>query len=693
MTDDKKTVPSVSVSYARNGSSTKANALGMRPMQERAYERRGEQYLLIKSPPASGKSRALMFIALDKLANQGLKQAIIVVPEKSIGASFHDEPLSKYGFWADWTVAPKWNLCNAPGSDNGGKVNALGAFLDSDDKVLVCTHATFRFAVDKFGVEKFDDRLIAVDEFHHVSADPDSKLGQHLGAFIVRDKAHIVAMTGSYFRGDAVPVLNPQDEAKFDTVTYTYYEQLNGYEYLKQLDIGYFFYSGSYVDEIAGVIDTNEKTILHIPNVNARESTKRGKTTEVSEIMGALGSWEGKDAVTGFDLVKRTDGRVLKIADLVDDGPDRHAKVLAALKDPAQKNNRDHVDIIVALGMAKEGFDWIWCEHALTVGYRSSLTEIVQIIGRATRDAPGKLRARFTNFIATPVATDEAVREAVNDTLKAIAASLLMEQVLAPRFNFTPKNPQSGPVEGFDYGEGGYDPSKGNVGFNEQTGQFHIEIKGLAEPKSKEVARICTEDLNEVIAAFVQDKSAIERGLFDEELIPEELTQVRMGKIIKDKYPELAEEDQEAVRQHAIAALNIAQQAKQIALGGNGASGGSDDTEQSANTALIDGVRKFAMDVRELDIDLIDRINPFGEAYAILAKTMSEDSLKQVAAAIAGKRTQITPEEAKVIAKRAVEFKRERGRIPSIASTDPWEKHLAEGAAAFMHFKRDGRYD
>ena len=81
----------------------------MRPMQERAYERRGEQYLLIKSPPASGKSRALMFIALDKLHNQGLRQAIIVVPERAIGASFHDEPLSRYGFWADWTVAPKWN--------------------------------------------------------------------------------------------------------------------------------------------------------------------------------------------------------------------------------------------------------------------------------------------------------------------------------------------------------------------------------------------------------------------------------------------------------------------------------------------------------------------------------------------------------------------------------------------------------
>lgn len=688
MTDDKKTVPSVSVSYARNGSSAKANALGMRPMQERAYERRGEQYLLIKSPPASGKSRALMFIALDKLANQGLKQAIIVVPEKSIGASFHDEPLSRYGFSADWRVEPKWNLCNAPGSDNGGKVNSLGVFLEGDDKVLVCTHATFRFAVDKFGVEAFDGRLIAVDEFHHVSADPDSRLGQHLGAFIARDKVHIVAMTGSYFRGDTVPVLNPQDEAKFDTVTYTYYEQLNGYEYLKQLDIGYFFYSGSYADDILNVLDPAEKTIIHIPSVNSRESTK-DKIKEVEHIIEALGEWQGADPVTGFQMVKTPDGRVLKIADLVDDDPGKRDKVSAALKDASQKNNRDHVDIIIALGMAKEGFDWIWCEHALTVGYRSSLTEIVQIIGRATRDAPGKTRSRFTNLIAEPDASEDAVTEAVNDTLKAIAASLLMEQVLAPRFNFTPKNPQSGPVEGFDYGEGGYDPNKTNVGFNEQTGQFQIEIKGLAEPKSQEAARICTEDLNEVIAAFVQDKTTIERGLFDEELIPEELTQVRMGKIIKDKYPELDEADQEAVRQHAIAALNLTQQAKQIALGGGG--GGSD--EPSANTALIDGVRKFALSVTELDIDLIDRINPFGEAYAILAKTMSEDSLKQVAAAIAAKRTSLTPEEAKELAIRAARFKKERGRLPTIDAQDPWEKRMAEGATAFMRFKKEGRYD
>jgi len=683
-TTEAKNIPTISVSYARTGSSTKSNAFGMRPMQERVYEKRGEQYLIIKSPPSSGKSRALMFIALDKLQNQGVKQAIIVVPERSIGASFNDEPLSQFGFWANWHVEPKWNLCNAPGSsDNGGKVKAVGAFLESTDKLLVCTHATFRFAVNEYGVEKFDDRLIAVDEFHHVAVNEENILGRYLGEFIARNRVHIVAMTGSYFRGDAEAILDPLEESKFETVTYTYYEQLNGYEYLKQLDIGYYFYSGSYADEILSVLDPALKTIVHIPNVNSRESTK-DKIKEVEHILGEMGQWQGIDPATGFQLVKIPSGKVLRIADLVDDDPARRDRVVSALKDPAQKFNRDHIDIIIALGMAKEGFDWIWCEHALTVGYRSSLTEIVQIIGRVTRDAEGKTHARFTNLIAEPDASEEAVSEAVNDTLKAIAASLLMEQVLAPRFEFRPKNPENRPSHGYEYGAGGYHEAKCNVGVNEQTGAIQVEIKGLTLPKSKEATRVCQEDLTEVIAAFVQDKTAIERGMFDEDLVPEELTQIRMGKIVKDKYPELDAEDQEAVRQHAIAALNFTQQAKQ--LFGNGSD------EPQVNTALIEGVRRFAMDVRELDIDLIDRINPFGEAYAILAKTMSEESLRHVAAAIKAKRTTLTPEEALELAKRASRFHKEHNRFPSLTSQDPWERKMAEGAAAFVRFKDEGRY-
>ena len=629
-----------------------------------------------------------MFIALDKLYNQRLKQAIIVVPERSIGSSFSDEKLSAHGFWADWTVAPQWNLCNAPGVDEPrvalSKVKAVAEFFASDDKVLVCTHATFRFAVDELGVAAFDGRLIAVDEFHHVSSNPDNRLGNQLGQFIARDKVHIVAMTGSYFRGDAEAVLRPQDEARFDTVTYTYYEQLNGYEYLKSLDIGYFFYTDRYTDAIEKVLDPSLKTIVHIPNVNSRESLQ-DKIKEVNEIMHSLGDWKGVDPVTGFHLIqlpeKQGHGRLVKVADLVDDGDTlKRSRVLAALKDPAQRNNRDHVDIIIALGMAKEGFDWIWCEHSLTIGYRSSLTEIVQIIGRATRDAPGKERARFTNLIAEPDATQGAVAEAVNDTLKAIAASLLMEQVLAPRFEFTPKN--AGAKPGFDYGDKGYVEGGTNVGVNGESGQLHFEVNGLMEPASVEASRICREDLNEVITAFVQDKAALERGLFDREnTVPEELTQLRMGKIVRERYPELDEADQEAIRQHAIAALNVTQQSEQRANMGN------EGADAKANMSLIQGVRKFAMDVKDLDIDLIDHINPFDAAYAVLAKAMDEKTLRQVQTSIAAKRVNIPYEEARDLAQRALQFKRERGRLPDIHSQDAWEKRMGEGVAALARYR------
>ncbi len=683
------TVPSVSIATARTGASSKANALGMRAMQERAYAKRGEQYLLIKSPPASGKSRALMFIALDKLNNQGLRQAIIVVPERSIGGSFADEPLSQYGFYWDWQVAPQWNLCNAPGIDEPrvakSKVGAVRKFLESTDKALVCTHATFRFAVEELGIQAFDDRLIAIDEFHHVSSNPDNKLGSQLGAFIARDKVHLVAMTGSYFRGDSEAVLGPADESKFETVTFTYYEQLNGYHWLKSLDIGYFFYTGRYVDAVAKVLDPALKTIVHIPNVNARESLK-DKEREVNDIMHALGEWEGIDPATGFHQILTRDGRTLKVADLVDDSDlGQRSRVLAALKDPAQKNNRDHVDLIIALGMAKEGFDWIWCEHALTIGYRSSLTEIVQIIGRATRDAEGKERARFTNLIAEPAAEQAAVAEAVNDMLKAISASLLMEQVLAPRYEFTPKD--TGPKNGFDYGEEGYKEGSHNIGVNKDTGQIHVEINGLATPQSPEATRICKEDLNEVVTSFLQDKIVLERGLFDKEnTLPEELTQLRMGKIVRERYPELSDADQEAIRQHAIAAMNITQQAK-LALAQADANG--DGTTQG-NRALLDGVRKF-VNVRDLDIDLIDRINPFDAAYAVLAKAMDEKSLRQVQASIAAKKVSIPEDEARDLAKRALQFKNERGRLPDINSADAWEKRMAEGVAALARYRAQAK--
>ena len=220
--------------------------------------------------------------------------------------------------------------------------------------------------------------------------------------------------------------------------------------------------------------------------------------------------------------------------------------------------------------------------------------------------------------------SEEAVTDAVNDTLKAIAASLLMEQVLAPRFEFKPKVSGGEPTLGFDYGDGGYNPEECNIGFNKDTGSCSVEIKGLIEPKSEEAKRACNDDMPDLLAALVQNKQVVERGMFDQELVPEEITQVQVGKIISDRYPDLDQEDREAIRQRLVATVNLTQQGKKAILDAK-------DKEPTLNTSLIDGVQRYKMDVRDLDIDLIDSINPFGEAYAILAKTMSESSLKEVA--------------------------------------------------------------
>lgn len=672
-----------SIRCARSGESLSANELGMRPMQQRAFDKRGEQYLLIKSPPASGKSRALMFIALDKIHKQGLKQAIIAVPERTIGSSFADAPLSEFGFWADWTVPPRWNLCNTPGTDRG-KVQSVGDFLDCEDRILLCTHATFRFAVERFGFEAFDDRLIAVDEFHHVSSDIENKLGLQLTEIIDRNKTHIVAMTGSYFRGDAEPILKPSDEARFETVTYTYYEQLNGYKYLKYLNIDHRFYTGPYTESIAKVFNPNLKTIVHIPSVNSREAVK-DKIREVEDILALVGEFQGVDPDTGFQLVRTEDGKVLRVADLVDDVSAVREKVAAALRDSVRMEDRDYVDVIIALGMAKEGFDWIWCEHALTVGYRASLTEIVQIIGRATRDAPGKISAKFTNLIAEPDTSEKKVTEAVNDTLKAIASSLLMEQVLAPKFKFTTKLPESVPEEGFDYGETGYDSSRCNIGYNAKTGVLQVEVRNIKQPTTLEAQRVCEQDLNEVVAAFLQNKDAVERGILDEETFPEELALVHMGRVVDAKYPNFSEENREAIRDHAVSAYNLVQVAKQSKPDEG------DEKQEAGNTAFISGIRRYALDVRDLNIDLIQSIDPFESSYAILSKTISEEALLAIHQEIQFKKLNLTVKEARDYARRAVDFYKDRGRRPSAKSEDPWERRLADGVAFLKRMQRKSK--
>lgn len=674
----------VRMTYGHSGADAKTNSLGQRPMQARVYEARAAQFLLLKAPPAAGKSRALMFLALDKLENQGVKKVIVAVPETSIGSSFRSTDLTSYGFWADWEVEPQWNLClsGEDGMAKSQKVKAFEAFIDSDASVIVCTHATFRFAFDAIekarGVEAFDDCMIAIDEFHHVAAADDNRLGEILRKLLAREKAHVMAMTGSYFRGDSVPVLRPEDEARFKSITYSYYEQLEGYEHLKSLGISYSFYRGRYISAIPDVLDTDRKTIIHIPHRGSAEAFGE-KHDEVGLIMGAIGEHVGRDPYTGFDLVKRaSDGKVLKIADLVDDG-DGRSRVKAALQAEAKGSDgkrddeadRAKVDIIIALGMAKEGFDWPWCEHALTIGYRNSLTEIVQIIGRATRDAPGKPHAQFTNLVAEPGVETTVVADAVNDMLKAISGAMLMEQVLAPNFKF-------------------YRREDGDIRAPVETtkdGTVHIGIRGLMEPPTPRARAIVENDMNELVAKACQ---AMDRRVVANDVAPEVATQMVLTDIIETTYENLSDDETESVRQDLAARMNLIGMAKRASQEGGFAEEGEEyDAEPSENLSLMNMVKRF-VNVRELDIDLIDSVNPFKEGFDVASRAFDTPLLKTIQDAMISQRIQMTEKEALTLWPRIKRFRAQEGREPNPHSADPLEKRLAE-AHAYIKTKKAER--
>lgn len=642
------------ISYEQTGKSTNTNELGMRDMQARVYEKRNEKYLLVKAPPASGKSRAMMFVALDKLAHQGVKKVIVAVPEKSIGRSFKDTSLKKYGFFEDWSVPQYFNLCDT--EDEKEKVKRFKEFVAPFTKAqtLVCTHATLRFALKELKDEELNDMFFGIDEFHHTSADANNGLGEVVRRLMNNTNAHVLAMTGSFFRGDGVPVLRPEDEARFTPVQFNYYDQLNGYKYLKTLGLGYHFYRGHYLSALDKVLDTNQKTLIHIPVTGAKAAGAYDKYQQVKEIIDLIGSKVDEDYNTNIITVKTKDGRLLKVADLVNDDADHRNHVQGYLQ---RMKKASDVDIIIAMGMAKEGFDWEWCEHCLTIGVRGSLTEIVQIIGRCTRDSEGKEHAQFTNLIAAPDETQDEVVVAVNDMLKAITASLLMEQVMAPKWNFKTS------VDEED------DPSVDK--------RRRVVVEGLKPFKTPEGKQICEEDMDELKAKALQDERV--KACIDNES-PEYIHNVLLPKIVEEKYPLLDPEDREAISQRL--SLDF------VVRGANPLPSSADgDDEKSEGDRLVKIANTF-INLDHLDINLIKTINPFQRAYEIMSNEIDAPVLKVIQDAIADKKINMDIDEAKnIYLTMFQEWRKEHGDHPSLQSPDPSERRMAEAIRILKNYK------
>ena len=656
----------VDIRYQQNGHSTNTDSLGMREMQAKAYEARNKKYLLIKAPPASGKSRALMFIALDKLENQGIRKVVVAVPEKSIGRSFADTNLVNNGFFKNWHVSQMYNLCDAESNEADKAGRFVQFFRKSTDKILLCAHATLRNGMKQLNDEEFNDCLLAIDEFHHTSADADSGLGDIVRRVMNNSTGHIVAMTGSYFRGDGVPVLRVEDEAKFFPVTYNYYQQLNGYKYLKNLVLGYHFYHGSYIEHIDEVLDTTKKTIIHIPSVNSRASSGN-KYEEVDQIMRCIGEEVEKNPYTCVYTLKTKDGRLLKVADLVEDDPKSRNNIQAYLQ---KMKKAEDMDIIIALGTAKEGFDWAWCEMCLTIGVRGSLTEVIQIIGRCTRDCEGKETAKFVNMIAMPDAEQDEVKVAVNDFLKAITASLLMEQVMAPSWNFKTSK----------------DEDDDNPLVNT------IVVEGLKPLSSVKTKMIIEQQLDDLQAAVLQDDLIIRA--ISGSTSAENITQNLIPKVIMKRYPDLSPEEVEEVRQHFL--LNTLVKGNNITDDkGNpvdvspGMIKPKDDDETSTDgNRLIRLANKF-INIDKLSINLIDTINPYQKAYEVISKNVDSATLKVIQDTIAEQKFDMPVDEAIVLFKGPLKewIKEHDGQLPSLESTNMKEKELAQAYIVIKNLK------
>ena len=642
------------ISYQQTGKSTNTNELGMREMQARVYEKRNEKYLLVKAPPASGKSRAMMFVALDKLAHQGIKKVIVAVPEKSIGRSFKDTSLKKFGFFEDWSVSQYFNLCDTENEQE--KVKRFKEFVApyTKAKTLVCTHATLRFALKELKDEELNDFFFGIDEFHHTSADANNGLGDVVRRLMNKTNAHILAMTGSFFRGDGVPVLRQEDEARFTPVQFNYYDQLNGYKYLKSLGLGYHFYKGHYLSALDKVLDTRQKTLIHIPVTGAKAAGVYDKYEQVKQIIDLIGSIIDEDYSTNIITVKTKEGKLLKVADLVNDDPDHRNHVQGYLQRMTKPSD---VDIIIAMGMAKEGFDWEWCEHCLTIGVRGSLTEIVQIIGRCTRDSEGKEHAQFTNLIAAPDETQDDVTVAVNDMLKAITASLLMEQVMAPKWNFK--------VSADEEEDPQIDPSR------------QIVVEGLQPFKSEEARQIIDEQLDELKACVLQDPR-IEAAIEGE--APEYIHEVLLPKIVEERFPQLPPEDIEAISQRLSLDFVLRTIDPEPAET-------EDEEEASEGNRLVQLANTF-INLDHLDINLIKTINPFQRAYEIMSNEIDAPVLKVIQDAIADKKINMDIDEAKRIYLTIFqEWRKEHGDHPSLQSPDPNERRMAEAIRILMNYK------
>lgn len=418
----------------------------MRNWQTRAFEQlKSEPYMILNAPMGSGKSLMMCFLSVHKMKRDSSLRCIIAVPQTIIAFGFLNEKLHMSdGEKVNWKI--KYNFCGKQAS----KVNALIHWLENPstiflDRIAVCSHATLVMVYKRLKnanrLNVLKNFLLWIDEAHHIKntalADfDDIVISNGIGELVLHclnaqsSNIQMGLTTASFFRGDRTSLLTETMELKFKRFNLPYDEYLKSMRYLKSFSFDFLSSGHNYVKAIKTLIQLRRgKDIIYIPHPVSQYSTG-DKHKEVNDIISAYGkiSHSTQDGL----LIVTSKAEKQKILDLVDKSNREQKK--AFLNTPTLKKDRTVLDVIIALGMFKEGANWTYADRSIIVGARSSLVDIIQMVGRLFRDVEGKEHVEIIQLL--PFSLDQQDKEVfsnnLNNYLKAIFASLILENILNP---------------------------------------------------------------------------------------------------------------------------------------------------------------------------------------------------------------------------------------------------------------------
>lgn len=410
---------------------------------------------IINAPTGSGKSTMLSMLAYQRTVSDNKKKTIIAVPQTVIGKGFNTKVFKlPDGQVIDWSVGV--DLC----TNAKDTVEQFTNFISEDifyseaypfERILVCTHATLVAAFQSLSPEDkqahWNNLLICVDETHHLQmheiADEVynmNSLGQVVD-YSFRNNNEIILVSATMFRGDQKGLVS--DELLKDAIKYNlpfdkYMEEM---KHLKSFSYDFIIDTNEYTEDISKCIknlfDENlKKLFIYIPHPKSYMSSGN-KIKEIQDILEQLKNNLNGDKITldentGIYHITNILGLDYKVCDLVDENLSKRS--IKFVNNEIINKDRNALDCVIALNRAKEGFDWEHANGMIVVGQRNSLTDVIQMVGRLLRDKQGKEKVKALHMLpfSPNQPTAPNLDNSLNDFFKAIAISLLMEDVFAP---------------------------------------------------------------------------------------------------------------------------------------------------------------------------------------------------------------------------------------------------------------------